>query len=267
MNILNELKGRKEYLEKLKADAEKRLTKLRYKGYPKYCLHVYSQKNQVFVRRTDVEEKEKYLSGNKRYIAEEIAMFDYLNKTIRKIDAELKHVNSLIKLSEKGRPESVYESLCDGRQKLVTPIRKTDAQFVQDWLSQPYIGKEFDEDVSEFYTDKNERVRSKSEILIANALAKNGVPYKYECPLTLKGLGLIYPDFTVLNVKRRKVMYWEHLGKMDDVDYVRKNTFRINCYEKNGYFHGDSLITTRETSTLPIDLKLVDQIIKHYFID
>ena len=65
----------------------------------------------------------------------------------------------------------------------------------------------------------------------------------------------------------RKIYYWEHLGKMDDPDYARKNTFRLNMYEKNGLFHGDSLITTRETSTLPLDTKLLDRMIDHYLLN
>ena len=113
----------------------------------------------------------------------------------------------------------------------------------------------------------NERVRSKSEILIANALGRHNVPYKYECPIVLKGMGKIHPDFTALNVKRRKIYYWEHLGKLDDPDYARKNVFRINTYEKNGIFHGENLITTWETSTLPLDVKLVDELINHYLLE
>lgn len=197
----------------------------------------------------------------------QVATYEYLVSVIKRIDIELKQIEKTIELACKSSPETYYESLNLVRQKLIVPITPTDAQFVQDWLSQPYTGGDFEDNESEFYTDKNERVRSKSEILIANALAKNGVPYKYECPLTLKGLGLIHPDFTVLNVKRRKIMYWEHLGKMDDADYARKNTYRINCYQKNGYHYGENLITTWETSTLPIDVKLVDQIIRHFFVD
>jgi len=68
----------------------------------------------------------------------------------------------------------------------------------------------------ELYTAKGERVRSKSEIIIADSLMRAGVPYRYEFPIILNGYGKIYPDFTVLNVGLRKELYWEHLGMMDD---------------------------------------------------
>ncbi|MCR5328645.1 MAG: hypothetical protein K6E12_07345 [Saccharofermentans sp.] len=263
--LISQLEIRKAELLKMRNEALMRLKKLRYKGTPNYRIRIDSKKNQIFIK--EAGKAQKYLKTSKTMIAEQVATYDYLKFVLKKIESELKQIEKTIALCNKTTPESYYESLNKARQKLIVPLVPTDSQFVSEWLSQPYTGGRFENDESEFYTDKNERVRSKSEILIANALAKNSIPYKYECPLTLIGLGRIHPDFTVLNVKRRKVMYWEHLGKMDDADYARKNTFRINCYEKNGYLPGDSLITTWETSTMPIDVKLVDQIIRRYLLD
>ena len=36
--------------------------------------------------------------------------------------------------------------------------------------------------------------------------------YKYECPLYLKGVGIIYPDFTFLSRKSGEEIYWENNG-------------------------------------------------------
>lgn len=260
------LQSRKELLVKLKQKSLKRLGNLKYKGQPRYHIRVYSDKDQIYIRVPGNNE-EQYLKSSKRQVAADIALYDYLEGIVKRIDAELKHVNWLLKTGAKQLPEDYYESLSKGRRKLIDPIWHTDEQFVNSWLSKPYIGKGFEEEDLEFYTDKNERVRSKSEILIANALGKYNVPYKYECPIVLKGMGKIHPDFTALNVKRRKIYYWEHLGKLDDPDYARKNVFRINTYEKNGIFHGENLITTWETSTLPLDVKLVDELINHYLLE
>ena len=93
------------------------------------------------------------------------------------------------------------------------------------------------------------------------------MPYKYECPIYTRELGVIHPDFTALNVKRRKQIYWEHLGKMDDEGYARDNIYRINVYEKNGIFVGENLIVTWETSTMPLDIKLMEDKIRRFLID
>ncbi|MEE3440399.1 MAG: hypothetical protein VZR07_10670, partial [Ruminococcus sp.] len=51
-----------------------------------------------------------------------------------------------------------------------------------------------------FETQRGEIVRSKSEVIIADALYYANIPYHYEKPIKV-GDRVIYPDFTVLNVK------------------------------------------------------------------
>ncbi len=110
-------------------------------------------------------------------------------------------------------------------------------------------------------------MRSKSELTIANALAKHNIPYKYECPLTLKNGAVIYPDYTVLNVKKRKVMYWEHRGMMDDAEYARHTVARNKTYMDNDIFLGKNLVITEETSTSPLGTNEIEAVIREYFID
>ena len=266
-SILPILLSRKSELLQHKNEAEARLKKLKYKGEPKYRVHVDSAKNQYYLMMPDERSGRKYLAADKKAVAHQIASYDYLKTIIRQADSELKQIDKLIKTCENSSPEDYYESLSKGRQRLISPVKLTDEQFVEAWLSKPYTGGTFAEGDAEYYTARNERVRSKSEILIANALSKNNVPYKYECPIVLKGLGKIFPDFTALNVKRRKVYYWEHLGMMDDEDYARKSVVKINAYERNGFTQGTSLLITMETGKTPLDVKLVDNMIRRFLLN
>ena len=50
----------------------------------------------------------------------------------------------------------------------------------------------------EIYTERGERVRSKSEKIIADKLFLQNIPYHYERPIYLKGFGMVYPDFCCL---------------------------------------------------------------------
>lgn len=263
--VKEKLINRKIELEKLRRAAEQRLSKLKYKGTPKCHIRIDSKKDQIYMKVDG--DKKKYLGVSKKNYAKQIAEYDYLTGTIRLIDKELKMINQLLKSMNFTLPEDYYETLSLPRQNLITPIIPTDAQFIENWLLQPYEPKGFDEnDETDFRTVKDERVRSKSEIIIANALERKQVPYKYECPIYFEELGVIHPDFTALNVKRRKILYWEHLGKMDDPTYARKNSFRINVYQKNGLYLGDNLIVTMETSTMPLDVRLLDKIIDRYLL-
>ena len=142
--------------------------------------------------------------------------------------------------------------------KLIVPFYETDEMFMLQWCSKEYEGLPFKEDSPELYTDRGERVRSKSEVIIANLMAKESIPYKYECPLYLNGFGTVHPDFTALNVKKRKEYYWEHLGMMDDPSYVHKALNKINTYIRNGYIPGKNLLLTFESKAIPLNMRNVE---------
>ena len=107
-------------------------------------------------------------------------------------------------------------------------------------------------------------MRSKSEVLIANTLKKKGIPYRYECPLKLKQGEVFYPDFTILDIKERKEIYWEHFGLMDEHDYRERSFSKIAKYEANGMFMGDRLIFTFETARQPLGTTTIERLIDKY---
>lgn len=148
----------------------------------------------------------------------------------------------------------------------MNPLILSDEEYVKNWETVEYPLKKFCEDAPEYYTYKGERVRSKTEILIANTLKDYNIPYRYECPLYLNGFGMIHPDFTALNVRLRKEFYWEHLGMMDDLEYVQKALNRIDAYEKKDIYPGEKLILTYETYRNPISSKSIEKMIQHYLL-
>ena len=93
-----------------------------------------------------------------------------------------------------------------------------------------------------------------------------GIEYKYECPLKLKGYGVVYPDFTFLRKRDFKEVYWEHDGKMDDADYAEKAIRKINTYIANGIFPGDNLIVSFESLGVVINDNIIKQLIAKYLL-
>lgn len=165
-----------------------------------------------------------------------------------------------------GPEERIWHSLIDGRKQLVMPVIADDECFIKEWQSQAYERKPFAEDEPEYYTGSGIRVRSKTELIIADMLEKKDIPFYYEKPLILNGLGRIHPDFTVLNVKKRKTMYWEHLGMMDDPEYMDRALERIIRYETAGLFPGTDLILTHETSSRPVRTRMIERMIEVYLL-
>lgn len=252
------LEEREAYLVKLKEEKKKSL-----QNVPEGSLRICSFGGKVqYYQRTDPKDfNGAYIREKDIALAKKLAQKDYDKRVLQSIDKELNAIKKYVTAYPKTRAEEIYESLHKDRQLLVNPIMETDEQYINKWQNITYHGKEFDEDMPEIYTAKEERVRSKSEVIIADILNAEGIPYKYECPLKLKGGRILYPDFTVLNVKLRREMYWEHLGMMDDAEYVEKAIQKISVYEQNGIFQGDRLVLTYETRKSPIDLRVVRRIV------
>lgn len=143
-----------------------------------------------------------------------------------------------------------------GKRELVKPHYLSDEVYISRWLNQEYSGLSFEDKSAEYYTKSGLRVRSKSEILIADILDDLAIPFLYEKPLHLNS-EIVHPDFTLLNIKQRKEMYWEHFGMMDDMDYRNKAFLKIRKYEANGLFRHDSFIWTFETGRFPLDTKAI----------
>ena len=88
--------------------------------------------------------------------------------------------------------EHIYLQEKIERQQLIQPVEPTWEQRLSQWKQKEYIGKEFSEEIPVILTEKGERVRSKSEKIMADYFYRNGIDYKYECQLFLKGMGTVY---------------------------------------------------------------------------
>lgn len=230
---------------------------------PKGVINIAQSGNRIqyYYKNSTSDKVRKYIKNKNKQLVKELCQKDYDEKVVFAAEKELKQLEEFQADYLKERCEDVYGKLNEHRKKFVSPIVVPDDEFVVAWEQEEYQRKEFRADAPEYYTDKGERVRSKSEILIANALNKYNIPYRYEYPLYLKGYGTIYPDFTVLNVRSRKEYYWEHMGMMDDSEYLEGALHRIDMYEKNDIFPGDKLILSHETLKYPLNSRNIEKLI------
>lgn len=232
---------------------------------PAGSLRVSSSKTRVQYYRVDENYPRdgKYLKKDNPLIRR-LAQKDY---DLRVLSAAKEERDALIRGNElypEILAEDCYDQLSEERKKLVKPLEKNGDQFVQRWLNVAYQKKGFREGDSFFITDNGERVRSKSELIIANTLKRMEIPYRYEYPLKLLDGRVIYPDFLALNVRKKKEMIWEHFGMMDDGAYSEKAIRKIRSLQESGYFPGDKMIMTFETSKQPLDTAELRTAIRTY---
>ena len=236
---------------------------------PPGLIHIVKsgKRTQFYLRKDKSDRGGKYIHKSDTKTIRTFTRKSYYEKALRLLINESKYLDLLLtksnNITEKIR--RLYSDLPSEVKPYIDPIEMSDEDFIADWMGIPYQGKDIPDYVPVYQTNHGERVRSKSELTIANSLAEKGIPYKYECPLILPNGAVIYPDYTVLNVKSRKVIYWEHRGMMDDREYARQAVFKMKSMLKNGIIPGKTLIITEETSVNPLGTDEIETIIGSYF--
>lgn len=206
----------------------------------------------------------KYIRKKDRLFATQLANKKYHENLLSELIREKDIIDKFIKEYNKVNLESAYTNLNDKIKNLIAPVTITDEEYISCWLNDNYIGKEIDIETQFYLTDKNEKVRSKSEVIIANTLNKNGIPYKYEKPLRVNRY-TFYPDFTVLNVRKRKEIYFEHLGMMGNEDYSSRSVWKTNQYTLAGFIPGRDVVFSQETQEDPLNQQVLQILINNYF--
>ena len=202
---------------------------------------------------------DKYLGKDNIGLIKQLVQKAYISDVIRSAADELKLLDRFLK-AYKTDPENVYDNLPEPRKKYSSPVIFADRNVI-DWVNSPYVKKPI---VNGFRTLKGDIVRSKSELIIADRLWLNGIPYKYECPIMINGQ-IIHPDFTILRRSDNKILYLEHCGMVDKPEYAESMVNRINDYNKEGITLGDRLFLSMETSATPLDVTAIDNLINTCF--
>lgn len=125
------------------------------------------------------------------------------------------------------------------------------------------VGNQFYEDRLIHRTARGELVRSKSEVIIANALYYHNLDYVYEPELMLEGK-IYRPDFKIEEADTGDVWYWEHCGMMDDPKYKKRWENKKTFYKKNGIEEGKNLIVTYDEDG-SLNSQKLEEIIKEIF--
>jgi hypothetical protein len=216
---------------------------------------------QYYIRWNGEKREREYLGKERIEEAKILAQIEYYEKLLNKLNNDIRCLDKL-KDTWSGDPFTWVEgNMSRGKYILVTPIYCNDARFIQEWKEQIYEKMQFKENSPEFYTRKGIRVRSKSEMIIADMLDEMQIPFLYEKPLKLD-TWTIHPDFTLLDINNRREIYWEHFGMMDDMDYRNDAFLKMKKYEECGFYQYDRLIWTFETGKHPINTKVLRSMIK-----
>ena len=223
------------------------------------CFHKNGSRIKWRVRYDDHVE---YLPKEQRDLAEKLAMKKFVQDQLAHVERKLKALQAVKAVYEEGErqggyPESFYELLQSQFQREQEPS--------QLWRAEEYESNPDHPERRNIATLSGIMVRSKSEAVIADALYRANVPFRYEQAMVLGGV-TYYPDFVIWNADDpEKPMIWEHFGMMDSIGYAQRAKQKIGAYLDAGYIPTQNLILTYESREEPLDVNHVSLLVGYYF--
>lgn len=209
------------------------------------------------------ERKAKYAGGK-------MMVTIYKIKQRRKAEIMLNIIINNIKVRE-----YVLENYRDcsdaAMDEILSPAYRTDDELTEKVFQQTGISRKVHQSENPYkpeelrhVTSFNLRVRSKGELILAEALQASGLEFYYEKRLELYdedgNIKVVYPDFTIV-FPSGFIIYWEHKGRLDDRNYMLRDIEKTQLYYDNGIFEPHNLIVTTDGPDNMTDMEAVNRII------
>ena len=155
-----------------------------------------------------------------------------------------------------GEPADFFHADSPYRQ-LIIPFLRREYAGVIDWYNGDFEQNQDHPERLLYEVKLGYKVRSKSEVLIADRLYDEGILFHYEELLYLTENDP-FPDFYILFSPLKKYI-WEHFGAMDKDYYFHRTRGRVLNYMDDKWFPGINMVTTYETKANPLEAPQVDQ--------
>ncbi len=259
--FVNRLRREIESLNKLKNQLEKRI-----QMHEDGKLNICSSKGKPHYYKYVKGKKKEYLKLERMNEIKAMAQKEYDVKIIERLEKRIMCANCLLDEYESGLSD-VYSQLSSYRKELVVPIIGDINQSISLWYAEhpgeqnPYVRE------ATYQTERGEQVRSKSEKIIADLLYSMDIPYVYEPKLFLEDGTVFYPDFLLYCKSDRKTIAYEHFGMMGDEEYSKGALRKIRTYHCNGYWYGENLIYSMESTLSPLDARHIRRMLEKYLLE
>lgn len=206
-----------------------------------------------------------YIKKNEEALAKQLALRKYLTQKLKDLQYELEPIEAYLTHWQKKEPQA-DALLADNSQyaELLRPQITSLSYELHQWSLAPYHQNTQYPERKKHQVNSTLFVRSKSEAMIATQLLAYKIPFRYECALRLNDI-IIYPDFTIRHPKTGATYYLEHLGMIDQSDYIRSAASKIHLYMECGICPGENLMITKETKDNPLTLHRIQHTIQRYF--
>lgn len=257
-NIKVRLLERRSYLQKeLAGLPEGELMIIEQDGIKKYLQRIPATGNKKKERRYGIKRKPDLLNG--------LVRKKYVLKALEALDKDISILWRAERRYKETDENSVMCSFIEKNPELSKAIYGDSVIDEEEWRTRTgRIDHYHPENLKQIAADGT-KMRSKNEVYIASRLDHHNLLYRTDCQTGIKGLNYA-PDFTILRKSDSKIIYWEHLGMMDDVEYRKNNKLKLEEYEKYGIVPWENLILTYDSTGGGIRADLIEAMIKGWLL-
>lgn len=215
-----------------------------------------------WVHRSDGTVEDRYLRKNRLANEQQAIEVFFAKKVLSVVNKCMRE--ALDAAATEQKLQELYEALYDIFGELTPKKYLPYSEKVRRWetkaRSSPYL-----EEGKKYSTIHGEMVRSKFEVMVADALFSAGIPYQYEQKLELHKNLVVLPDFTILDKNRKMLVFLEACGLMNDPVYAARTIQKISDYESAGIYLGDRLMLVFDLPDTPFDPKVFVKRLKKLF--
>ncbi len=164
-------------------------------------------------------------------------------------------------------PEAVHANLALAYQDLPDSCYDDQAAFFssEEWADESYQKNSIPFGRNSCRTCTGMIVRSKGECIWYDSLVRAGIPFRYDCIITLKDESGRYhdisPDF-VIKCSDGSFLVIEHVGMLLNKNYYENFSYKIKLYLLNDIVIGDNLIITSDNQYGGINSMMINEIIE-----
>ena len=217
------LKLRERELEKMPAGS---LTVRRDEGRTSYCQSIDGKKRGITTNKELV-----YALARKKYLLNLIGRLENNVKLLKKVEKNYRTIELSAIIGDmpeyfRNMPIDIYDQHIRRKNK---------------WMDEPFNQSDYKPEEKIHSTAIGLKVRSKSEVIIAERLDAYKIPYRYEQVMYIGKYDFAL-DFTILT--REGIKFWEHCGKVNDKEYIRRHKWKMSMYESIGIVPWKNLIVT-----------------------
>lgn len=213
-------------------------------------IHIYYENGMRRKKRVKEDSPEAILLVKKKCLETEASI----------LDNNLKLLDSLLKGFIPTGASSIMAGLPEKLREYFNMSADMPAVYsskeIEQWAKADYEQSDFMPEAKIHTTSWGLKVRSKSELLIAEKYHERGIPFRYEQVIRY-GENIIVPDFTILRADL-KLFYHEHCGMPGNEKYMKHHKSKLDIYESLGIVPWDNLIVTYDSKDGNLDLRIIE---------